>query len=96
MQGTIGSYVHHNGRIAALVSLSCETDFVARTREFKDLAHLLARQVAATNPANRGELLAQPNILDGTPISEAIENAIKTFKEKIDVGFCYMTLDVEK
>lgn len=48
--GCIGSYVHQTGRIASLVELNCETDFVARTDEFKDLAHTLAVQVSGMNP----------------------------------------------
>lgn len=49
-QGLIGSYIHSNASVAALVLLTCETDFVSRNQEFKDLAHDLAMQVAATNP----------------------------------------------
>lgn len=49
-EGTIGSYVHSNGKIAALVVLNCETDFVARNEEFKELAKDLAMQVAAMSP----------------------------------------------
>jgi elongation factor Ts len=49
-EGLIVSYVHHNGKLAALLELSCETDFVARTDEFKDLAMDLALQVAAMDP----------------------------------------------
>lgn len=49
-QGTIGCYIHSNGKIAALVEVNCETDFVAKTKEFQNFAHDLAMQVAATNP----------------------------------------------
>ena len=49
-QGLIECYVHTAGRIGAMVELNCETDFVARTDEFKELAHCLAMQVAALNP----------------------------------------------
>jgi elongation factor Ts len=48
-EGLIEAYIH-SGRIGALVELNCETDFVARTGEFKQLAHLLAMQVVATDP----------------------------------------------
>lgn len=48
--GIIESYIHMGGKIGVLVELNCETDFVARTDEFKILAHELAMQVAATNP----------------------------------------------
>lgn len=49
-EGIIAAYVHHNGKLAALLELACETDFVARTDEFKALADDLALQVAAMNP----------------------------------------------
>ncbi len=49
-QGTIDSYIHAGGRIGVLVEVNCETDFVARTDDFRQLAHDIAMQVAATNP----------------------------------------------
>ena len=49
-EGVIETYIHHTRRIGALVELNCETDFVARTAEFKELAHDLAMQVAAAAP----------------------------------------------
>jgi elongation factor Ts len=49
-EGVIGHYVHMGGKIAVLVELNCETDFVARTDEFQHLARELAMQVAATRP----------------------------------------------
>ncbi len=48
-QGLVEAYIH-GGRIGALVELNCETDFVARTDQFKDLARSVAMQVAAMNP----------------------------------------------
>ncbi len=50
MQGLIASYVHHNARVAVLVELNCETDFVANTDEFKQLAKDLTHQIASTAP----------------------------------------------
>jgi elongation factor Ts len=50
-EGVIGSYIHPNLKVASLIEVSCETDFVARTDAFQDFAHNLAMQVAATNPA---------------------------------------------
>jgi elongation factor Ts len=50
-QGLIEPYIHGAGRIGAIVEVNCETDFVARTPEFRDLAHNLAMQVAATSPS---------------------------------------------
>ena len=49
-EGIIEAYIHHTKRVGALVELNCETDFVARTAEFKELAHDLAMQIAATSP----------------------------------------------
>ena len=50
-EGWIGSYVHSNGKLAGMVKLQCETDFVARNPEFQELAHDLAMQVVASNPS---------------------------------------------
>ena len=49
-EGTIASYVHFNGRVAVLVEVNCETDFVARTDEFTNLAKDIALHVASANP----------------------------------------------
>ena len=49
-QGRIESYVHHNGRLGALVEVNCETDFVARTPEFLQFCRDVAMQVAAMSP----------------------------------------------
>ena len=49
-EGMIGSYVHHDGSVGVLVELNCETDFVARTEDFKALAKELAVHIAAAKP----------------------------------------------
>jgi len=49
-EGVIEAYIHHTKHIGVLVELNCETDFVARTAEFTELAHDLAMQIAATAP----------------------------------------------
>jgi len=49
-EGVVESYIHGGGRIGALVELQCETDFVARTDAFKQLARDVAMQIAAMNP----------------------------------------------
>lgn len=49
-QGLVESYIHSGGRIGAIVEANCETDFVARTDDFKSLAHDIAMQVAAMDP----------------------------------------------
>ncbi len=50
-QGIVEAYVHSNKKVGAMIKLYCETDFVAKSKEFKDLAHDLAMQVVAANPS---------------------------------------------
>ena len=49
-EGVIEAYVHFNGRVGVLVEVNCETDFVARTPEFRDFARNVALHVASMNP----------------------------------------------
>ena len=66
-EGQIGSYIHHDAKIGALVEVSCETDFVARTDDFRSLVRFVAEQVAATPAdvlASEGALLEQQWIRD--------------------------------
>jgi elongation factor Ts len=49
-QGSVFSYIHTNSKIGVLLELNCETDFVAKTDEFKSLGHELCMQIAAANP----------------------------------------------
>mgnify|MGYP001310062260 CR=1 FL=1 len=51
-EGLVYSYIHSGARLGVLVELNCETDFVANTDGFKELAHNLSMQVAATNPVS--------------------------------------------
>ena len=50
-EGIVESYIHSGGRIGVLLEVNCETDFVARTDDFKELAHDIAMQVAAMSPS---------------------------------------------
>src|SRR5438132_13944859 len=59
----VGSYVHHDGGIAALVELNCDTDFVARLAEFKILAKELSMHVAAAKPLALGIEHRSPEIV---------------------------------
>lgn len=63
-QGIIAAYIHAGGRIGAMVEVNCETDFVARTDEFKELAHNLAMQVTALCP----QYISSEEIPKGTDI----------------------------
>ena len=49
-EGTIGTYIHHNGKVGVMVELNCETDFVANTDEFRQLARDIAMHVASARP----------------------------------------------
>src|SRR6478672_9389952 len=49
-EGTIGSYIHHNGKVGVMVEVNCETDFVARTDDFKQLVKYIAEHIAAAAP----------------------------------------------
>ena len=63
-EGIVEAYIHIGGRIGAMVELNCETDFVARTEEFKELAHNIAMQIAAC-PA---QFISESDITDKTDV----------------------------
>lgn len=85
-QGLVEAYLHCSGKVASLVSVLCETDFVARTDDFKNLAHELAMQVCAMNPKNVAMLLKQPYIRDEKiTIEELIKQTIGKLGENIIV-----------
>jgi elongation factor Ts len=83
-QGVIEAYVHGGGKIGVLVELLCETDFVAKTDEFKQLGHEIAMQVAAMNPKDTEELLKQEYIRDSSKTIEDLrKGAIAKLGENI-------------
>lgn len=85
-QGLVESYIHQNGRVGALVEVLCETDFVARTDEFKNLVHEICMQVAAMNPKDVSVLLKQEYIRDSSKTIETlIKEAIAKLGENIVV-----------
>lgn len=85
-EGIIEAYIHGAGKVGVLVELSCETDFVAKTTEFKQLAKEVAMQVAAMNPTDVDALLKQDYIRDGSLTIEAlVKNAIGKIGENITV-----------
>lgn len=85
-EGVVEAYVHAGGKVAALVKLACETDFVARNPEFLDLAHELAMQVAAMKPKSVVSLLDQEYIRDPkTKIKTLIKQAMAKFGENIKI-----------
>ena len=98
-EGLIEAYVHPGGRIAALIELNCETDFVARTEDFKGLAHDLAMQVAATDPQYIAPEDIPPDVLEeekakyraqaqemGKPphvVERIVEGKLKSFYDEV-------------
>lgn len=84
--GLIESYVH-GGKAGVLVEVRCETDFVARTDEFKHLAHEIALQVAAMNPKDVKALLTSVYIRDPKLTIEAlVTQTIAKLGENITIG----------
>lgn len=73
-QGLVESYIHANGKVGAMIEILCETDFVARTDDFKHLAHEVAMQVCAMAPRDVDTLLKQDYIRDS---SMTIESLVK-------------------
>lgn len=85
-QGLVEAYIHGGGKVGVLVELLCETDFVAKTDEFKQLAREVAMQVAAMNPKDVDTLLKQDYIRDSSlTIEQLVKNAIGKIGENITV-----------
>lgn len=83
--GLIGSYVH-DGRIGVLVEVNCETDFVAKTDEFKELVKDLTLHIAASEPADVDELLAQEFVKDPSKtVGDIVKDANAKLGENIVV-----------
>lgn len=84
--GLVESYVH-GGKVGVLVEVRCETDFVARTDDFKHLAHEVALQIAAMNPKDTKMLLSSPYIRDAQKTIEAlVKETIAKLGENITIG----------
>lgn len=85
-QGIVSSYIHAGGRVGVLLELACETDFVAKTADFQNLAKELSMQVAAMNPKDVDSLLKQEYIRDPKQtISDVVKGVIATLGENIKV-----------
>ena len=100
-EGLVHSYIHHNQRVGALVEVNCESDFVARTDDFKELVAAIALQVAGANPkyvskedvpadsdedAKAVALLEQPYLRDESmTVGQMITQAIAKTGENIRV-----------
>ena len=88
-EGLVHAYIHQNGKIGALVEVLCETDFVARTDDFKKLVHEVAMQIAAMNPENVETLMKQEYIKDTSlTIEKLVKQTIGKLGENITIkGF---------
>ncbi len=89
-EGIVSYYVHANSKVGVLVKLLCETDFVARTEQFKELGHELAMHIAAMDPISINDLLLQTYIRDqDMTIDALIKDYIAKLGENIKIGeFC--------
>ncbi len=98
-EGVVDSYIHMGGKIGVLVEVNCETDFVAKTDEFKSFVRDVAMHIAATNPMYLSEEEIDPAVLEkekeiltaqamneGKPanvVEKMVEGRIKKFKKEI-------------
>ena len=98
-QGLIEAYIHPGGRYGALVEVNCETDFVARTDTFKELARDLAMHITAMNPQYvdlasipatelqaKKEQLRREALAEGKPeavIDQIVEGKLKKYAEEV-------------
>jgi elongation factor Ts len=98
-QGLIGSYIHHGGQLGVLVEVNCESDFVARTDDFKELVHDLAMHIAAADPrfirkedvtddvlAQEREIARARALNEGKPekvVDKIVEGRLQKFYEEV-------------
>ena len=82
-EGVVGAYVSADGKTGAIVEVNCETDFVAKNDEFKELCQCLADFVAESNPADVDALLASTCPKCGKTIEDVIKEKIASIGEKI-------------
>jgi len=86
--GCIFSYIHHNGRLGVLLELNCETDFVAKTEEFKNLGKELCLQIAASQPLyiDKNDVPAERLEEEKNIIKKEFEGKPESVLEKIVSG----------
>ncbi len=73
-EGVVGSYIHHNGKVGVMVEVNCETDFVARTDDFKQLVKYIAEHIAAAAPLGVDK--------DSVP-SDKVESERRIFEQQV-------------
>ena len=98
-QGLIGTYIHHGGQLGVMVEINCESDFVARTDDFKELVHDVAMHIAAADPrfirkedvteavlAKEREIARERAVLEGKPekiLDKIVEGRLGKFYEEV-------------
>lgn len=83
-EGLVEGYLHQTGRVGSLVAVRCETDFVARSDEFKNLCHELAMQVAFAEPDDVESFLGQEYIKDSArTVGDMVNEYIAKLGENI-------------
>lgn len=86
-QGSIFTYVHHNKKVASIIEVLCETDFVAKNSGLQKLGQELSMQVASYPAKTFEELMNQEYIRDPSKkISDLIQEAVLKFGENIKIG----------
>ena len=86
-EGVVSAYIHTDGKKGALVELNSETDFVARSDDFRELADELAMQICAMNPEDKEALLEQAWIRDPKKtIRGLIQEYVAKAKENVSLG----------
>lgn len=86
-EGIAVAYAHHTGKVAVVLSLLCETDFVAKNELFRETANNIAMQIASMDPKDEEELLSQDFVKDPTKkISELIDEVKTKTGENVRLG----------
>ena len=86
-EGIIEAYVHQNGKVGVMLKVMCETDFVARNKDFKNFAHEAAMQICAMDPENVKSLMKQDYIREPGKTIEGLKNdLVVKLGENIKVG----------
>jgi len=85
--GSIFSYVHHNGKVASMIEMACETDFVSGNSDFQKLGKELAMQAASFPAETNEEFLAQEYIRDPSKkVSDLVKEAVLKFGENVKIN----------
>ncbi len=82
-EGIVASYISEDNKVGVIVEVNCETDFVAKTDNFKELVDAVAAHIAATNPADMDALMASE--LDGKAVSALVTESIAKIGENISI-----------